>query len=182
MSNVAENIKIKANKNKVPLWFIILFSTILLFTLSAIALNTYQKNNLSNLDLSQESTRYIQRLDILQQDDLIDTNWLHTLNPLVKKVQGRILWSSKKQQGVMEFINLPTLKKTQHYSLWIYDLDSNNTKPVLAKIDEQSIYRRKNKVIISFKPTAITRSPFKFELTLGGKGVKDGQPLLLAQP
>lgn len=182
MSNVAENIKVKPNKDKIPLWFIILFSTVLLFTLSSFALYAYQKNNRNNADLSQESARYIQKLDILQQDDVIDTNWLHTLNPLVKKVQGRLLWSSKKQQGVMEFINLPKLKKTQQYRLWIYDLYSNDSKPVSAEIDETAIYRQKNKVIIPFKPSNTAKSPFKFELTLEEKGVKDGQPLLLAQP
>ena len=182
MSNVAENITTKANKAKIPLWFIILFSTILLFTLSSFGLYAYQKKNKLTINLTEESQQYIQKLNILQQDDVIDTNWLHTLNPLVKKVQGRLLWSSKKQQGVMEFINLPKLNHNQHYQLWIYDLYANNTKPIAAIVDDSIIYKKTNKKIIPFKAGLLVNSPFKFEITLEEIGVKEGQPLLLAQP
>ena len=182
MSNVAENIKTNSNKDKIPLWFTIVFSTIMLFTLSSFGLYAYQKKSESNLTLTQESESYILKLGILQQEDVIDTNWLHTLNPLVKKVQGRLLWSSNKQQGLMEFINLPNLKKSQQIQLWIYDLDSNANRPILALLDYKERYQRKNKTIISFTADLVVNSPFKFELMLKEKGVEERQPLLLAQP
>lgn len=182
MSNVAENIKTTPDKNKISLWFIIVFVTVLLFTLSSLGLYTYQKNNLSKQTLVKESESYIRKLGILQQKDVIDTNWLHTLNPLVKKVQGRLLWSSKKQQGLMEFINLPKLKKNQQFQLWIYDLDAEVNKPFLAILNHAENYRAKNKIIMPFSVSSPVKSPFKFELMLQEKGVDDAQPLLLAQP
>jgi len=182
MSNVAENIQISVNKNKIPLWFIISFSAVLLFTLSSFGLYAYQKKNLRNQNISQESESYIQKQGLLQQKDLIDTNWLHTLNPLVKKVQGRLLWSSNKQQGLMEFINLPNLKKKQQFTLWIYDLNSNSNKPILASIKHSESYRQKNKIIMPFSASSRVKSPFKFELMLKEEGNEIAQPLLLAQP
>jgi len=182
MSNVAENIKINSNKDKIPLWFIIVFSTVLLFTLGSFVLYAYQKKNLSNLSLIQESESYIHKLGILQQEDVIDTNWLHTLNPLVKKVQGRLLWSNTKQQGLMEFINLPKLTKNQQFQLWIYDLDSATNKPILAILNHSENYRMKNKTIMPFSVKSTVKSPFKFELMLQEKGVEVTHPLLLAQP
>ena len=182
MSNVAENIQTSANKDKIPLWFIIVFSAVLLFTLSSFGLYAYQKKNLRSQNMAQESESYIQKLGILQQKDLIDTNWLHTLNPLVKKVQGRLLWSSNKQQGLMEFINLPKLKKKQQFTLWIYDLDSNSDRPILASIKHSESYRQKNKIIMPFSASSRVKSPFKFELMLNEAGKEVEQPLLLAQP
>lgn len=182
MSNVTENIKTNPDKGKIPQWFIIVFATMLLFTLSSFGLYAYQKKNLNNQVLIKESESYIHKLGILQEKDVIDTNWLHTLNPLVKKVQGRLLWSSKKQQGLMEFINLPKLKKNQQFQLWIYDLDTEVNKPVLATLNHAENYRVKNKIIIPFSVSSTVKSPFKFELMLQEKGVDDAQPLLLAQP
>jgi len=182
MSNVAENIQTSANKDKIPLWFIIVFSAVLLFTLSSFGLYSYQKKNLRSQNMAQEAENYIQKQGILQQKDLIDTNWLHTLNPLVKKVQGRLLWSSNKQQGLMEFINLPKLKKKQQFILWIYDLNSNGNRPILANIQHSKSFRLKNKIIMPFSATARVKNPFKFELVLKEEGKETAQPLLLAQP
>ena len=182
MINVAENSKTSSDKDKIPLWFIITFSAVLLFTLSSFGLYAYQKKTQNKLSLVQESESYIQKLGILEQKDVIDTNWLHTLNPLVKKVQGRLLWSTHKQQGLMEFINLPKLKKYQQFKLWVYDLQSNGTKPVLAKINHLESYQSKNKIIMPFSVTVAVKSPFKFELMLEDKNIEGAQPLLLAQP
>lgn len=182
MINVAENNKISTDKDKIPLWFIIVFSAVLLFTLSSFGLHAYQSKIQTKLDLVQESENYIQRLGILQQKDVIETNWLHTLNPIVKKVQGRLLWSSSKQQGLMEFINLPKIKKSQQFNLWIYDLQSNGTRPILAKLNHKESYHQKNKIIMPFSVDSKIKSPFKFELILKDNNTGNAQPLLLAQP
>lgn len=171
----------KSNKVKLPLWFTVLFSVISLFSISSISLYVYQKYNHDNQQIDQEGEIYIQKLGILEQDDVIDVNWLHTLNPLVKKVQGRLLWSSKKQLGVMEFVNLPNLKKGQKFHLWIFDLNSKNNKPILANINKAVIFKQKKRTIMPFKGATSIDSPFKFELMLEDRSGKL-HPLLLAQP
>ncbi len=181
-SNHARDNNINPDRNRIPLWFIITFSAVLLFTLSSFGLHIYQKQTRGKLDLQQESENYIQKFGILQEKDVIDTNWLHTLNPLVKKVQGRLLWSSNKQQGLMEFINLPKLEKKQKYILLIYDLDAENDAPVSAILKQQQSYQRKNKIIIPFVVPRKVKSPFKFELLLEEANNAVKQPLLLAQP
>lgn len=180
MMSVINNQNVKPSRGKIPLWFMILFSAVSLFFLSTVGLYAYQEYNRKSLDLLQESELYIQKLGVLQQDDVIDVNWLHTLNPLVKKVKGRLLWSSEKQYGFMEFINLPVLEKSQRYRLWIYDLYSNR-KAVSAIIDPSKIFKHKVRIVMPFKAAATIESPFKFELMLEESG-KEEQPLLLAQP
>jgi len=138
-------------------------------------------------ELQQNSVKQgqfeILKQQILQQEDTIDTNWLHTLNPLVKKVRGRLLWSSAKQQGIMEFSDLPKLAKNQQFRLWIYDLNSRSSKPVSAIVAKNSQFKHKSKnLLVPFTAGSVIKSPFKFELTLEEKGVEGGQPLLLAQP
>lgn len=181
MANTINNKRIKNERDGMPLWFSVLFSIAALFFLSSIGLYAYQKNNQSNQNFQQQSETYIKKLGILEQKDVIDANWLHTLNPLVKNVQGRLLWSSNKQQGVMEFVNLPRLKKNQEYLLWITDFSSGNSKPVLAIIDSNAIFKKKKKTIMLFKGANFIKQPFKFELMLKFKSGEE-QPLLLAQP
>ncbi len=172
--------KNNTNKKALPLWFMVLFSLALIFTLSSFGSYAYQRYTTKNQNFEKESESYIQRLGLLQQKDVIDINWLHTLNPLVKKVQGRLIWSSNKQQGVMEFVNLPKLDKSQQYRLWIYDLYSRN-KRIAAIIDKQESFQQNDRVVMPFTPSSLIKSPFKFELTLEEEG-KEAQPLLLAQP
>jgi len=171
----------KPSKVKLSLWFTVLFSTVSLFFISSISLYAYQKYNHNNNQLDQEDEIYIQKLGILEQEDVIDVNWLHTLNPLVKKVQGRLLWSSQKQLGVMEFINLPKLKKGQKFHLWIFDLNSKDSKPISANISKAIISKQKKRTIMPFKGATSIKSPFKFELMLEDYSGKL-HPLLLAQP
>ena len=78
-----------------------------------------------------QSARVIQQQFILNQPDVINMNWLRTLNPLVKNVEGRVIWSNNLQKGVMEFVGLPEIASNQNYQLWIYDLIGKDTKPVV---------------------------------------------------
>jgi hypothetical protein len=173
------------NKNKLPLWLIILFICLLVFTLSYLALSFYQKSKqstpLSAIEQMERTELENLKESILEQNDTIDTNWLRTLNPLVKNVQGRLLWSSAKQQGVVEFINLPLLKNNQQYRLWVYDLEANESKPITAAVFK-SIDVISGIFASSFQPKFMVKTPLKFELVLEEGGSEVVLPLLLAQP
>jgi len=120
-----------------------------------------------------------QQNTILNQDDVINTNWLRTLNPLVKNVEGRIVWSNILQKGIMEFVGLPEIAKNQKYQLWIYDLAGKDTKPVFSdefsEVSEEAL-------LIPFSAKKIITAPFKFELLLKTEGKEVSEPLFLAQP
>ena len=171
------------NKHTFPIWFLVLFPLALVFTISSIALYAYQQQQGTPTISVVSAQLKIQKQQILQQKDLIDTHWLHTLNPLVKEVRGRLLWSSNKQQGMMEFSHLPVLDDNQQYLLFIYDLNSISNKPIPAIIaNNHNLNNSSDTLLIPFTSNTIIKNPFKFELLLKEKGVKDMQPLLLAQP
>lgn len=181
MSNYINNQNQKKTQGILPVWFIALFATVLIIALSTIGLNAYQKKSGTPQPSVQNAQLEILKQQILQQDDAIDTHWLHTLNPLVKKVRGRLLWSSKKQQGVMEFTDLPILSTNQQFLLWIYDLDAETTLPIKAIfVNKKTI--NNERLMIPFTASEIIRDPLKFELLLKEKGVNTNQQLLLAQP
>ena len=172
-------------KNKLPFWLIIMIPSVIIIAGSYLGLRYYQQSlqSAQPSHLQQLARADLEKLkeSIIQQADTIDTNWLRTLNPMVRHVQGRLLWSSTKQQGVVEFINLPKLKNNQQYRLWVYDLEANNSKPITAivfkKVELMSgIFAR------SFEPKIKVKNPLKFELVLEDGGVEGFQPLLLAQP
>lgn len=173
------------NENKLPLWLIILFFSVLILTSSYFFLNYYQSVHQASIPSEMEQRERTEleslKISILEQADTIDTNWLRTLNPIVKNVQGRLLWSSGLQKGVVEYINLPAIKNNQQYRLWVYDLYANDSKPITAAVfksvdDSSSIFSH------SFFPSVAVKSPLKFELILEEGGVDTPQPLLLAQP
>ncbi len=95
-----------------------------------------------------------------------------------------MLWSNTKQQGIMEFSNLPKLAKKQQYRLWIFDLDATDGKAISAIMVQRDTYNKQSSrdLLIPFTAKSNVKNPFKFELLLEEEGVKDGQPLLLAQP
>ncbi len=172
-------------KNKPPFWLIIMIISILLIAASYLGLRYYQQSlrnaQPSHLEQLERSELESLKEKIIQQADTIDTNWLRTLNPIVKYVQGRLLWSSDLQQGVVEFINLPKLNNNQQYRLFVYDLEANNSVPITAVVFKKvelisGIFAR------SFTPKITVKNPLKFELVLEQGGVEGGQPLLLAQP
>ena len=173
------------NENKLPLWLIILFSSVLIIALSYLGLSFYQKSQtatpLTHIEQLERTELEHLKESILEQNDTIDTNWLRTLNPMVKHVQGRLLWSSTKQQGVVEFINLPRLKNSQQYRLWVYDLEANDSKPITAAVFK-SIDIFSGIFSQAFQPKVHVKTPLKFELVLEEGGIDGVLPLLLAQP
>lgn len=142
--------------------------------------STYYKEWMKNPNQETiQSALVLEQQFILTQTDVIDTNWLRTLNPLVKNVEGRVIWSNVLQKGVMEFVGLPKIDKNQQYRLWIYDLVGEDTKPIFSKEFSKVL---SDKFLISFSSKALIKSPFKFELMLKTEGEEISQPLFLAQP
>jgi len=170
------------NARRFPLWVIVLISALLIISLSSASVFVYKQSSKNNPDFkAKQSGLETRKQLILLQPDVIDINWLRTLNPLVKNVQGRLIWSSDMQQGVMEFNQLPSLAKNQRYRLWIYDLVGDITKPISAIVFKHSGNASDN-YLISFDTEESITSPFKFELVLEEDGKENGLPLLLAQP
>lgn len=166
-------------QQKQPLWLTVLLAIALLFTLISLSGLVYKKWIATPSQQIHYSALVIQQQLILTQTDVINTNWLRTLDPLVKNTEGRIAWSNLLQKGVMEFIGLPDIDNNQRYQLWIYDVDGEDTKPIFAT--EFSDINSKN-LLIPFSSKKMIVSPFKFELMLKTEGEDLSQPLFLAQP
>lgn len=166
-------------QTKRPSWQLILFSIALLFTLTLLGGFIYKKWIAEPIQQKNKSELIIQQEFLLSQDDVINTSWLHTLNPLVKNVEGRVVWSNILQKGVMEFVGLPKIGKNQKYQLWIYDLVGKDTKPILSNEFTETT---STTMLIPFAYKELILSPFKFELVLKTEGEKLSQPLFLAQP
>lgn len=182
MNDSINNIIQRKKQGIFSVWAIVLLISLLIITLSTIGLQAYQKKSGTPNQPAVKNAQYeILKQQILQQKDVIDTHWLHTLNPLVKKVRGRLLWSTTKQQGIMEFTDLPVLTKNQSFILSIFDLNADTDFPVSAVFDTNNRFKD-SKLIIPFTSSEIIKNPFKFELSLKEKGVDSNQQLLLAQP
>ena len=181
MNNIATNVAtttIETPHGKIPLWIFVVFFSTLLIALSSIGISQYQQRQ------AQESSQ-IQRTNVeelqqalLLQDDVINTSWLHTLNPLVQDVKGSVLWSSNEQRGIIKLYNLPSLDKNQQYHLWMYDLNAKANAPISALVFKTKF----EDLILPFKADSVVASPFKFEIMLEEEGAEGGLSLLLAQP
>ena len=181
MNNIATNIAvtpIETPHGKIPLWIFVVFFSTLLAALSSVGISQYQQRQAQQSSQIQRTNVEELQRSLLAQDDVINTNWLHTLNPLVKDVKGSVLWSSKEQHGIIKLYNLPSLDKKQQYHLWMYDLNAKNSEPVSALVFKAKF----DNLIIPFKAESIVDSPFKFEIMLEEEGVEGGLSLLLAQP
>jgi len=178
MNNIATDPTIETPHSKIPLWIFVVFFSTLLVAVSSIGISQYQQRQSQKSSQLQRTNVEELQQSLLAQDDVINTNWLHTLNPLVKEVKGSVLWSSKEQRGIIKLYNLPSLGKKQQYHLWIYDLNAKNSAPVSALIFKAKF----ENLIIPFKAESIVDSPFKFEIILEQEGVEGGLSLLLAQP
>ena len=157
---------------------LIILGIVILLLGGLLGLSSYQKTQVNNVTEQQQTASNKQQAFILSQEDVINTNWLHSLNPLVKNVQGRLLWSSQKQLGFTSFKNLPKVNAKQSYHLYLYDLGSKNNKAIevaVLKPATSGLFET------SFEPMVKINSPLKFELILEEEGV-EGQPLLFAQP
>jgi len=148
---------------------------------SAIAYGSqfYKKWSFNSSHQTSQSALVVEQENILSQNDVINTNWLRTLNPLVKNVEGRVIWSNSLQKGMMEFVGLPEIAKNQKYQLLIYDLVGKDTKPILSTEFKTVLSK---KFLVPFTAKETIKSPFKFELMLDTDGSDISQPLFLAQP
>ncbi|KAG1652826.1 hypothetical protein GQR58_025973 [Nymphon striatum] len=111
---------------------------------------------------------------LLTQPHVVNTNWLRTLNPLVKNVEGKLVWSAALQQGIVEFINLPKIDKDQYYQLWVHDLVETSDQASLVAVFKGS---KDEKLVMAFD-TIKVKSPYKFELVLHTEGKTDNQAQL----
>lgn len=124
-----------------------------------------------------ESRRFI-----LTQPDALNINWMRTLNPLAKNIQGDIVWSTLMQQGMMRFANLPTLANGQQYHLWIYDLSSPADEPV-SVVKFSPDLKIPSELLIPITSSKKINEPYKFMMMLEYADTKTtSEPLLLAQP
>jgi len=170
--------EITNQQGKSPLTLLAIIILLVVFLLFA---SKYYQEWLKNPDQkSQQSDLILEQQFILTQTDVINTNWLRTLNPLVKNVEGRVVWSNVLQKGVMEFVGLPKIKSNQQYRLWIYDLIGEDTKPIFSTEFSTVL---SDKYLVPFSSnSSLIKSPFKFELMLKTEGEEISQPLFLAQP
>jgi len=168
------------NKFKPPLWFWIALVSFSLITLTSAALNLAKSSRLNIVAQQNQKPLIAQRVELLKENDIIKSNWLKTLNPQAKKIQGDLIWSTKQQKGMMRFNNLPKLSADQSYHLWIYDLEHSIKEPISAT-RFQTDPRVKKDFLVKILPKKAIKKPYKFVLVLETKS-QDEQILLLAQP
>ena len=174
------NTKIKTSKNNIlPLWVLVLLTAALIIIISQVAVSAYKRMQDNNPEISAERSQLESRKELLlSQPNVVNTNWLRTLNPLMKNVEGSIVWSAALQQGIIEFINLPKIDDNQYYQVWAHDLVETNNQASLVAVFKEP----KNKKLMMSFDTIKIKSPYKFELVLLTEGKTSTQPLLLAQP
>jgi hypothetical protein len=177
----SESINSKSiSKNITPLWFWIVFSIVAAFILVSAGLY-FAKHTRLAVAARQDQTPLIQQRDSLLKDKgILQSNWLKTLNPLVKKIQGDLVWSSQRQKGYMRFVNLPKLSPQQVYHLWIYDLEYSLKEPISAT-RFQADPRIRKEYVVEIIAEKVVKKPYKFVLKLETDAQPD-QILLLAQP
>jgi hypothetical protein len=121
------------------------------------------------------------RTQLLADAGSIRGNWLRTLNPLVKTVQGDVVWNSTQQQGVMRFVDLPKPKAGTFYQLWLYDARGTSSEPVSGGIVTQGAGN--DELLALIKSPQAVNEPYKFEFKLHTATQADaGKVLLMMQP
>jgi len=168
------------NKFKPPLWFWVALVSLSLITLTSVALNLAKSSRLNIVAQQHQKPLISQREALLKESDIIKSNWLKTLNPQAKKIQGDLIWSTKQQTGIMRFNHLPKLNADQSYHLWIYDLEHSIKAPISAT-KFQTDTRVKKDFLVKIQPEMVIKKPYKFVLVIESKS-QDKQILLLAQP
>ena len=120
------------------------------------------------------------REQLLADPTSISGSWLRTLNPIVKDVQGDLVWNSTQQQGVLRIRDLPNPKAGHFYQLWLYDTLGNTTDGVSGGILSQGIGNEE--VFMEIKTAKPVQEPYKFEFKLQNDQNENGQILLMVQP
>ncbi len=130
----------------------------------------------------QQEAQYESRKFLLSSPDVINVNWMRTLNPLAKNISGDIVWSSLNQQGIMRFANLPKLPADQQYHLWIYDL-AKHPDDVISVVEFSPVTSLPTELLIPFTSSRQIEKPYKFMVMLDSTETDfTPQPLLLGQP
>lgn len=124
-------------------------------------------------------TRY-QELDA--QAGTVRGSWLRTLNPLMKDVQGGLIWNGSEQEGVMHLLGLPDPKRGFQYHLWIHDARGSSGVPVSGGVLREGSGKYEQFVMI--KAAGHVVEPFKFELMMESvdDDSVDPQVVLMVQP
>lgn len=169
-----------SNKIKIPLWFWIVLSFLTALTVISTGLYLAKYNRLTVAAKQDQTPLRLQRDILLQESDILHSNWLKTLNPLAKKIQGDLIWSNQQQKGFMRFANLPKLSAQQVYHLWIYDLEYSVKEPISATLFQADPHI-KQEYLVEILAEKRVKKPYKFVLKLETEMQAD-QILLLAQP
>lgn len=137
----------------------------------------------SGVEVSSLQQRYQQ---LRESGSSMGGSWLRTLNPLMKDVQGGLIWVNEQQQGVMRFLNLPDPKRGFEYRLWIHDSRAEQGEPILgAQLQEGS---GKQERFVELAAVGKVYEPFKFVLTMEPLGntssdqADDTSIMLMVQP
>ncbi|QQZ28600.1 anti-sigma factor [Thiothrix subterranea] len=120
------------------------------------------------------------REELLANPTSISGNWLRTLNPIVKDVQGDLVWNSTQQQGVLRIRNLPKPKAGQFYQLWLYDAQGNSADGISGGLLTQGV--GSEELFMEINTATPVQEPYKFEFTLQSNQQETGQILLMVQP
>lgn len=121
------------------------------------------------------------RQELLASADTQHGNWLRTLNPLVKRVEGDLVWNSPRQTGVMKISKLPRPKAGSYYQLWIFDTRKSTMNAISGAVFRYGSGR--NELFIPIETNTHVESPYKFELNLEfDDPQKASQILLMVQP
>ena len=162
------------------LWpFVLILIAITMVTVMVYSQRFVQK--VGNIE-KQQVAQYESRKFLLAQPDVININWMRTLDPLAKKVYGDVVWSTLMQKGMMRFANLPKLRPNQTYHLWMHDLASSAKDPVSVTQFSPEL-TVPTELLVPFTSPRKVSEPYKFTIMLDNSAIDiQPQPLLLAQP
>lgn len=123
----------------------------------------------------------VQKHGALQiQPDSLTINLSRTLNPLVKDVQGELIWNNKRQAGSVRIANLPSVNNDQFYQLWVFDRQGSGQAIPAGKFTQQKTAKE---VYWELAAKELITEPYKFVVTLEeNDDVVPEKLLLLAQP
>jgi len=117
---------------------------------------------------------------LLQAEGSVGGNWLRTLNPNMKAVQGDLVWSTAEQRGVMRIMHLPKPERAQQYVVRAYDAYHAPEQGVPVAFFNKGT--NEAPLLMSLQTSTSITDPYKFVLTqepLKGEGEK--QILLMVQ-
>jgi hypothetical protein len=120
---------------------------------------------------------------LLASDDTEEYAWMRSLNPLAKRIDGKLIWNQELQKGMMQLENLPTIASSQSFRAWAFDRNLPDDQPVLLATFKK-LQINTNELLVSIQPDTPITSPYKFILTLEDDEGSNTEPqnLLRAQP